>query len=285
MTYHPIVRAAAALGLVAAVSSCKKEVAPPPAPNIVVINASDYSFTAPDTVPAGWTHLRLINAGPSLHHAQLVKINDGKTFDTLMMALRAPRPANAPPPAPPPWLKDIGSPNSPAPGDTSDVITNLEAGHYALLCFIPDSAGVPHVALGMSRALEVRETTGPTAAEPTADVEIKLTDYAFTESGPITAGHRTIRITNDGPQPHEIFMARLDSGVTVEHLVTWIAAGMHGRPPATPVGGTAGISNGGHAYVVTDLTPGNYALLCFLPDAKDGREHIAHGMMKQITVN
>jgi hypothetical protein len=34
-----------------------------------------------------------------------------------------------------------------------------------------------------------------------------------------------------------------------------------------------------------DLTPGNYALLCFIPDAKDGKPHIMHGMMKDFTVS
>jgi uncharacterized cupredoxin-like copper-binding protein len=282
---HRLLRAAATVALVAALSSCKKEVAPPPAPNIVTITASDFAFAAPDTVPSGWTHIRLVNNGPAIHHVQVVQLKDGRTMDSLMAMFRAPRAPNAPPPPPPSWMHEIGSPNAPAPGDTSDVITNLEPGHYALICFIPDSAGVPHLALGMTRALEVTAASGPTAAEPTADVEIKLSDYTFTESAPLTSGRRIIKVTNDGPQLHEMFVARLDSGVTAQQLVGWIAGGMRGRPPATPMGGTVGIANGEHAYMVADLTPGNYALLCFVPDKNDGKEHIQHGMMKQITVN
>jgi len=37
-------------------------------------------------------------------------------------------------------------------------------------------------------------------------------------------------------------------------------------------------------YFTADFTPGNYILMCFLPDAKDGKPHLAHGMTKQITV-
>ena len=33
-----------------------------------------------------------------------------------------------------------------------------------------------------------------------------------------------------------------------------------------------------------DLAPGDYGLICFVPDAKDGKPHLMHGMMKQITV-
>ena len=280
-------RTALALSGLAAVSACRKEAPPaPPAPNAVVINASDFTFAAPDTVPSGWTQLRLVNAGPSMHHVALVKINGGKTYDTLMAMLRTPPPPNAPPPPLPEWLTEVGSPSIPPMGDTSNVVTNLEEGHYALLCFIPDSLGRPHFVLGMARPLEVVAASGPTAAEPVADVEVKLTDYAFTESAPITAGHRTIRITNDGPQPHEIVIVRLDSSTTAQQLVAWVTGGMRGAmPPAMPMGGTAGIANGGHAYVVSDLRPGRYALLCFIPDEQDGKEHLRHGMVKEITVN
>jgi uncharacterized cupredoxin-like copper-binding protein len=38
-------------------------------------------------------------------------------------------------------------------------------------------------------------------------------------------------------------------------------------------------------YFTADFAPGNYALICFVPDAKDGKPHFTHGMMQQITVN
>jgi hypothetical protein len=37
-------------------------------------------------------------------------------------------------------------------------------------------------------------------------------------------------------------------------------------------------------YFTADLTPGEYLLICFLPDAKDGKPHFVHGMMQQIKV-
>lgn len=275
-------RTAVAVAVAALAVACKKEAAPPaaPEPNVVVINASDFAFTAPDSIPAGVTRLRLVSAGPSIHHAQLLKLNDGKTYDTLVAALS--RPMQGPPPS---WLVEIGSPNPPATGDTAEVITNLEAGHYAIVCFVPDSAGKPHFVSGMMRPLEVTAVTGPAAAEPTADVEISLTDYAFTESVPLTAGRHTIKVTNNGPQVHEMFIAKLDSGATTASTITWMEHGMHGRPPIYPMGGVAGMANGAHAYVVANLTPGNYGLFCFVPDSKDGKEHYKHGMVRQITVN
>ena len=34
-----------------------------------------------------------------------------------------------------------------------------------------------------------------------------------------------------------------------------------------------------------DLTAGDYGLICFVPDAKDGKMHLVHGMMKNIKVS
>ena len=32
------------------------------------------------------------------------------------------------------------------------------------------------------------------------------------------------------------------------------------------------------------LTPGDYALICFVPDTKDGKAHLIHGMVKTVKV-
>ena len=37
-------------------------------------------------------------------------------------------------------------------------------------------------------------------------------------------------------------------------------------------------------FITADFQPGRYALLCFIPDAKDGKPHFVHGMAKEITV-
>ena len=33
-----------------------------------------------------------------------------------------------------------------------------------------------------------------------------------------------------------------------------------------------------------NLTPGEYGVICFVPDAKDGKAHFVHGMMSTFTV-
>jgi uncharacterized cupredoxin-like copper-binding protein len=54
--------------------------------------------------------------------------------------------------------------------------------------------------------------------------------------------------------------------------------------PGNALGGIAGLAPGNSAYFEVDLTPGNYALACFVPDSKDGKPHIAHGMVKEFKV-
>ena len=275
--------AASLVALAVSAASCSRREAaqaPPPPVPVVTFTATDFAFQGPDTIPSGVVTLRLVNRGPSLHHIQLIQLGAGKTFDSLMAAMRNPGP-------PPAWMRFVAGPNTPAPGDSSALTETLAPGSYALICVIPNERGVPHIAMGMARPLVVAAPAAGAAApvEPTAHVEVTLSDYDFALSAPLAAGTRTLKVTNAGPQPHEFFIARLDSGVTAQQLVDWVHGGMQGRPPALPLGGTTAFAAGDHTFVTLTLTPGDYALLCFLPDVGDGREHVAHGMVKQIRVS
>ena len=52
-----------------------------------------------------------------------------------------------------------------------------------------------------------------------------------------------------------------------------------------PLGGVAGLSTGLTAYYTVDLKPGDYAIICFLPDATDGKPHYTHGMITTVKVS
>jgi len=281
MHHRAPVRVASLLLLAVAASACarkQEEASKPPVPPTVTITAADYVFSAPDTIPAGVVRVRLVNRGPSLHHVQFVQLGEGKTLDSLVAALQHAGP-------PPAWVRMVPGPNPPAPNASAELVTTLAAGNYAIVCFVPDDHGVPHFAKGMARGLVVSARGGPAAVEPAADVQVDLADYSFTLSKEITAGMRTIKIVNGGPQLHEMFIAKLDSNATAQQLVQYVLTGMHGWPPALPLGGASGMVPGDHAVFTMNFTPGNYALICFLPDAKDGKEHAVHGMVKQIHVS
>jgi hypothetical protein len=159
----------------------------------------------------------------------------------------------------------------------------LEPGNYALICFV-DIGGPPHFTKGMLRALRVVPSAGAVGAAPKADVNVDLFDYNFKVSSPIRAGNRIIKVHNIGKQVHEVELIQMAPGATVPQLLAWLGK-MEGPPPGKALGGVAGMEKGMSEYFSADFAPGNYVLICFVPDAKDGKPHFAHGMVQQITVN
>lgn len=248
---------------------------PPPAPPVVTIHAHDFAYVAPDTVPGGLVTFRLVNDGPSLHHATIVRIDSGKTVSEMLAALK--KGGN-----PPAWIVPIGGPNAPAPGDTSNATVDLAPGNYALVCFVDVPGGIPHFMHGMVHGFTVVDTTAATA--PTADVDVTLVDYAFQYAAPLTSGHHVFKVTNHGTQPHELELVKLAPGKTAKDLLAWLQKPV-GPPPGLPMGGTAMEVPGRTDYFSADITPGNYLSICFVPDAKDGKPHFMHGMMNTQTVN
>jgi len=245
------------------------------AANVVQVVGEDFRFEAPEVIPAGLTEFKFLNKGPALHHMSLIKLNDGKTVDDLRAALANPGP-------PPKWMEEMGGPNAPVPGGEANATINLEPGNYALVCFV-DIDGPPHFTKGMVRALKVEPAKAPSAKTVKADTKLDLLDYNFKLSSPITAGTRTIEVHNSGPQVHEIELVQLAPGVTPADFMKWMGK-MEGPPPGKALGGIAGMAPGLTEYFSADFAPGNYLLLCFVPDAKDGKPHFAHGMMQEITV-
>jgi hypothetical protein len=247
-----------------------------PATRTLTIHAVDFAYGMPDTISAGWTNIHLTNDGTMLHHVQIVKLDSGKTVADVKASMAVP--------APPAWMHDIGGPNAPDPHSASDATVNLEPGNYAVLCFVDLGDHVPHAAKGMIHPLTVTANTGAMGAEPKADLTISLADFSFTTSGALTAGKHTVKVVNNGPQTHEVELVKFVEGKSMKDLGAWVAK-PDGPPPASAIGGASGIGKGGTNYTSLELTPGNYAFLCFIPDAKDGKAHLQHGMIKEFKVN
>jgi uncharacterized cupredoxin-like copper-binding protein len=246
--------------------------------NNVDIEATEFAFEAPDTIHAGLTTFRLVDAGKQLHHAQLVRLKNGRSYADLERALTK----GGPPPA---WIEFAGGPNAPRPGGGVAVETEeLEPGNYAIICVIPGPDHEPHVMKGMMHPLTVLPAAGEAAPEPKADVSVHMAEYSYKLSRPITAGEHRLRVDNDGSQPHELELVRLADGKSVVDLEKWVDS-QQGPPPGEPLGGVATMAPGEQAYFSADFTPGRYALICFVPDARDGKPHFIHGMAQELTVS
>lgn len=97
------------------------------------------------------------------------------------------------------------------------------------------------------------------APAPLADITLTLTDYDLSFSKPRSPGKHVMAVRNMGKQPHECFMAKLMPGKSPMDMATFAE---------NPVG----------------PPPGELAFICFSPDMNDGKPHLAHGMIQQISV-
>lgn len=246
-------------------------------PNVVTVHTSDFKFDVPDTIAAGMTTFRLVNDGPHLHHMQIMRLDSAKTYADFQRAIMKKGP-------PPRWVVLVGGPNAAEPKTESNATQDMPAGNYVIACFVDMPGGVPHVARGMAKALTVAPSTAAAVAAPTADVTMTLADYSFTLSRPLAAGKQMIEVRNSGPQPHEVELIKLAPGKTSKDLMAWMQK-RNGPPPGSAIGGVAGAVPGSSLFFSADVTPGDYVLVCFLPDAKDGKPHFMKGMMQDVKIS
>jgi len=250
--------------------------APAAAVNTVSFTAKEFAFEGPDSIPAGLTAIKINDVGQELHHVSLIKLEQGKTFADLQAAFKA----GGPPPA---WAVASGGVNPPAPGGSATAMQVLDPGNYAVVCFVESADHVPHLAKGMMKPLTVTANASANTTEPPSDVTLTLSDYKFVLSKPLVAGKQMIKVENMAEQPHEVVMVQLAPGKTIEDLGKWVFD-MKGPPPGKPIGGIPAFMKGKNSFFEANLEPGEYGMICFIPDAKDGKPHMQHGMTQQFKI-
>jgi hypothetical protein len=147
-------------------------------PGVVAVHAVDYAYQGvPGTLPAGETRFSFANDGKAEgHEMSLFRINDGvgESFDQILaedearqnqdQGQQGGQQGGQNPPAeqtpPPPKMTFFGGTGS-APGQSAkmDLIGNLPAGRYGVVCFLPvanDQSGTPHYKKGMKAEFTVQ---------------------------------------------------------------------------------------------------------------------------------
>ncbi|MEW6473586.1 MAG: hypothetical protein AB1679_15065 [Actinomycetota bacterium] len=150
---------------------------------IVAVKGTDYAFGGvPGTLKAGETRFSFTNESKAEgHELSIFRINDGvsQSLDQILaedearqQQAEAPQQGGGqsggqqggqnPPPnqtPPPPKMTFFGGTGA-GPGESAkmDLIGNLPAGRYGLVCFIPsnDEAGTPHYKKGMKAEISVQ---------------------------------------------------------------------------------------------------------------------------------
>lgn len=251
---------------------------------VLIVTTTDHAFEAPDTVAAGFTVVRIVNHGREPHAATLVRLDDRKTLPEYLEAYAE---ANRTGGQRPDWARFLGGTVSFVPPQSEGTVTlNLEPGNYAWVCHVPDSDGTLHV-LGrdQAHAFVVLPSTGdaPASSAPEATVSLRMLDFGYTLSAPLSAGRNVIRVENVGVEPHHVLLFKLGPGRTVEHFQKWIQNSMQGEAPSTFVGAMAELSTGAAGYLEVDLPPGEYVLICLIA-GRDEVPHFVKGMIQHVLV-
>ena len=221
----------------------------------------------PKSIPAGLTRIRIVNRGTQWHESLVMSFSDSSA--SAARYLVAYRTVDFPP-----FARDLGGPGLTMPGDSGEVWLDLAPGPHAVMCFFSDHLQ----AHGMAADFMVTPANGPTAPRPRADIELHFRDHAYSFSRPLRRGYQLVHIVNDGPQPHEGDLIRLDPGKSFDDFRKWAHAKYAGPAPGRAGGGTGDLFAGCEMWLSVTLEPGNYVMYCTVPDAKDGRSHYDHGM-------
>ena len=117
-------------------------------------------------------------------------------------------------------------------------------------------------------------------------VDIDAVEYVF-ENAPTTldAGRVSFALANQGVEDHEMVLFKAADGVT-EPLGELLALPEDEAMSKLQFTGVTFGGPGTTNYVAVDLTPGQYYLVCFLPQGggEDGPPHFIAGMQHTITV-
>lgn len=246
----------------------------------ITIKAMDFAYTQPETVPAGLIDITFVNNGTQPHQAQLARLNDGVTFAQFQAALtqRGPGAALA-------LATLYGGPNAILPGSRQEVILNLSAGQYASICFVAGRDNVPHYMKGMLQSFVVTGPSNTGQVPPQANGEVLLKDFRYVLPATLSAGPLTLKVTNEGHQPHELTLVQLAPGKSLQDVLAFLRTSTPaGLPPFAYAGGITGLAPGSSAWLKLDLQAGNYAALCFIPDPATGKPHVMLGMITALTV-
>jgi hypothetical protein len=155
-------------------------------------------------------------------------------------------------------------------------------GTYLLACFVPSADGVPHLAKGMLKPLQVASGVN-VSTEPQVAASLTLTDFSIDMPTELPADRGTYEVTNRGPQPHEVGIIKLAPPTTLEDALAYYKHPV-GRPLFRSIGGINGLDAGKSGFMTLDLEPGTYAAVCLIPDPASGISHVHLGMIKQFSV-
>lgn len=163
---------------------------------------------------------------------------------------------------------------------THTMTARLDAGRYAIIDGGESAAG-PNFARGMTASFDVARSDRPAGVRPEPDGEIVMREFAI-DLPERFSGYGTYLVRNAGGLYHEMTIGRFSPGTDVVEEIRRHAK--TGRGKGTEVPGMWVLAPGTQAYLDLDLTPGRYAVVCFLSDPENQPAHALQGMYDLFTV-
>jgi hypothetical protein len=117
-------------------------------------------------------------------------------------------------------------------------------------------------------------------------VEVTAENYKFTLPESISGGWTELTFHNKGPEDHHAMFMKLNEGTSFDEFKQAADAATDlGALFAKSVciGGAPSISAGQTASTILNIEPGNYAVVCVIPD-ESGKPHYLMGMINSLTV-
>ncbi len=254
--------------------------APTGQPPTITVKATEYSFTLPQTVPAGLVDITLVNNGTLPHGMGLALLNSGVTFDQFQSAL-----LNKGLLVMRTLSTIMGGPNVAAPGKSSEVILTLSNGQYAVVSAVLGKDGKRDFQKGMIASFAVTGAA-PTGqyATPTATAQITMQSFRYSGiPANVATGAVIWQVTNAGTEPYEFYVVKLAPGKTAQALIAFYAH-PSGPPPFASIGGMSSISPEFSGWMKFNLTTGTYVAFSQVFDKATGKPQFLLGMLTSFTV-
>ncbi len=243
--------------------------------NTLTVKAGEYVYKLSGSPKAGWTQINFDNSGVEDHMMAVVELKPGVTAKQLKAAALSNDQAAfgkiAAPDADPNGVS--GTPDLVGPGQKTTTLTELTAGHYGIMCFVPAPAdGTPHIAHGMVKVFDVAKAKSNLKPPTSGVTDVEISDSAITFPTDNLGRNLTAKVTNSGANPHSFTLVKIEEGKTLDDVKTYFDAFFNGDnpagdPPGTIVGGISGLNPGQIVYLEQALTAGHYGYLSTSGDA------------------
>lgn len=259
------------LGLTLMISACQSSGGSPPAtiPEITV-EVNDQGVTLPPELPAGLVAITVKNTGADPASPLLARLNDGVSLDDFNEALAKHADEEIDLAS---WLGG----EEVAPDSSLRVVYDLKVGYYVAVAGPYEQPVVVPV--------EVKGDPNPAVETPSDEVKVEMKDFVYIMPNKVRAGSHVWRIENTGQQMHVIDIIKLHEGKSLADVIAVAQAQeMPDEMPFDFIGGWGGMSANERAWAPLGLLPGEYLVICGIPDPESGKRHLELGMISQLTV-